>query len=268
MKKALIVTLAALFLCSRASAEWKEEKGDHFIVYYADEAAQPKDILLKAEHSYTKIANDLGYARYSNFWQWDKRVKIYVHPSKGSFQKTTGQPDWSDGMASYLDKSIHTIQGTENFLNNILPHEVTHLIFRDFVGPESQVPLWLDEGVAQWEEDDKRAMAIKLMPSFLRRAQAFTLGQLTATDIRRESDPERVGIFYVEAISVVDYLIHTYGASNFTDFCRGLRDRKPFEEALRIAYRPSIQSLEELETKWADFEFALGRQASAETLQS
>src|SRR5689334_9991417 len=115
--------LCLLFLHGPCSAQgWKEERGDHFIVYYVNEAAKPKDILSRAEHAYTKVAHDLGYSRYSNFWQWDHRVKIYVHASKESFQSVTGQPAWSDGMASYLDKSIHTIEGTDNFLEGILPH--------------------------------------------------------------------------------------------------------------------------------------------------
>ena len=42
-----------------SAQEWKVEKGDHFIVYFTDEAAaRPKDILLKAEHSYNKIAGE------------------------------------------------------------------------------------------------------------------------------------------------------------------------------------------------------------------
>ena len=256
MKLFYIVTFLFAMTASAYAEEWREEKGDHFIVYYRNETAKPRDILWKAEHSYTKIAGDLGYARYSDFWQWDNRVKIYVHPTKESFQKMTGQPDWSDGMASYLDKSIHTIEGTENFLSGILPHEITHLIFRDFVGLKSHVPLWLDEGVAQWEEEEKRALALQWMPSLARKAMLFSVHQLTAKDIRQETDTEKVHIFYLEAISLVDYLITTYGSGRFTDFCRELRDGKDFEDSLHRAYAPSLQNLDDLENKWLDGLFA------------
>ena len=242
--------------------EWKEEKGDHFIVYFMSDAAKPRDILRKAEHSYLKVAHDLGYSRYSNFWQWDNRTKIYVHATKESFQQATGQPAWSDGMASYLDKSIHTIEGTENFLDGILPHEITHLIFRDFVGLRSQVPLWLDEGVAQWEEEDKRALALQWMPSLARKAALYSVRQLTSTDIRHETDADKVHIFYLEAISIVDYLIGTYGSSRFTDFCRELRDGKSFEDSLHSAYAPMLKDLEQLETLWLDGLFAQAHAAA------
>ncbi len=254
MKKFFPVVLAALLAQSPLYAqEWKEEKGDHFIVFYADAIAQPKEVIRKAEFYYNRIAEDLGYARYSNFWQWDKRVKIYIHPTQEAFQKATGQQAWSHGMASYLDKSIHSIQATDNFLNSVLPHEITHLIFRDFVGLRNYIPLWMDEGVAQWEEDDKRAEALAVMPELVARGDGLTLETLMRVDIRRETDPRRVAIFYAQAISLIDFLITTYGPALFTDLCRELRDGKKMEAALRAAYPGSLTSIEETEDRWRQY---------------
>ena len=238
---------------SLAQSEWKEEKGDHFIVYYLSDAARPKEILRKAETSYNKIAEDLGYPRYSDFWQWDKRVKIYIHPTQEAFQKATGQPSWSHGMASYLDKSIHSTIADDNFLNAVLPHEIAHLVFRDFVGFRGQVPLWMDEGVAQWEEDDKRQAALLAMPRLVAAADTFTTQTLTTLDIRKESDPQKAHLFYMQAISLVDFLIKNYGASSFTVFCRELRDGKDLEVGMRIAYSNSIQNIEDLDDKWRKY---------------
>ncbi len=236
-----------------SSVEWKEEKGDHFIVYYVNEAMQPKEVIRKAEFYYNRIAEDLGYARYSNFWQWDKRVKIYIHPSAEAFQAATGQPQWSHGMASYLQKSIHTIEANENFLNAVLPHEITHLIFRDFVGLEGQVPLWMDEGVAQWEEDEKRQSVLQAMPRLVASGNVYTLERLTSMDVRKEADPNAVGLFYLQAISLIDFLIKTHGSSTFTVLCRALRDGKSFQDSLRLTYSGSIQTIEELDNKWRKY---------------
>ena len=76
MKKTALLIFAALLMQGVVHAqEWKEEKGDHFIVFYGDAAARPKEVIRKAEFYYNRIAENLGYARHSNFWQWDKRVK-------------------------------------------------------------------------------------------------------------------------------------------------------------------------------------------------
>ncbi len=234
------------------SAEWKEEKGDHFIVHYVNDAAKPRDILYRAEGYYGRIADDIGYPRYSNFWQWDNRAKIYVHPNKASFQAMTGQPDWSDGMASYLDKSIHTIEGTPSFLEMVLPHEIAHLIFRDFVGFRGGVPLWLDEGVAQWQETAKRQESLSTMPYLLRTGEAFTVRKITEMDIRREPDARKVHIFYLQAVSMVDFLVRQFGSQRFTQLCRELRDGKGLEEAVARAYSPSLKDLEEFDVRWKE----------------
>ncbi len=238
---------------SYASDVWKEIKGDHFIVKYVTNETQAKDVAHKAEGYYRKVADDIGYGRYSEFWQWDKRVKIFIHPTKEAFQKTTGQPAWSDGMASYFNKEIHTIEGTPDFLDSVLPHEITHLIFRDFVGMSPYVPLWMDEGVAQWEESSKRQLAKQMIKELIRKADVYSIERLTHTDIRRETDPTRVTVFYVQAISLVDFLIGKYGTSSFAAFCRDLRDGKTFEAALKSAYGQSFSTLEEMELRWRKY---------------
>jgi len=259
---ALVASLWSLV--SHAQSEWKEEKGDHFILFYQSEAARPKEVIRKAELYYNRVAEDLGYARYSNFWQWDKRVKIYIHPSKEAFQKATGQPNWSHGMASYLDKTIHSVVTSDNFMDEVLPHEITHLIFRDFVGFKGQTPLWMDEGVAQWEESAKRREALAMMPDLVALGRVFTIETLMRTDIRRESDPQKVALFYLQAISLVDFLVTSFGPASFTEFCRQLRDGKTLEAALRAAYPNSMTSIDEMEDQWRRY-LRNERSAPAET---
>ncbi len=229
--------------------EWRELRGDHFIIFYRSDERFAAEVARRAELYYTQIASDLGYARYSNFWQWEKRVKIYIYPAQAEFLAESGQPEWSHGMASYTKKAIYTYISHERFLESLLPHEITHLIFRDFVGLHGTIPLWLDEGVAQWEEPDKRAIAKQAARYLIETGKWIPLADLTSIDIRDSSDAERVQAFYMQAVSLVDYLIRAYGPSEFTEFCRELRDGKPLEAALRAAYTNSIDSLPELEAK-------------------
>ncbi len=250
-----LLSIVCLTDIARADSEWKEIKGDHFIVMYLSDELHAKEVAHKAEGYYRKVADDIGYGRYSKFWSWENRVKIYIHPSKEAFQKATGQPAWSDGMAGIMadsSKEIHTIAGTEGFLDGVLPHEITHLIFRDFVGMSRRVPLWMDEGVAQWEEAERRQMARYAIQDMVRRGDVMSIERLTQTDIRYETNPsaERVAAFYIQAISLVDFLITTYGAGSFTELCRNLRDGKSFEDSLRSAYRQSFETYDEMELRW------------------
>ena len=111
----------------------------------------------------------------------------------------------------------------------------------------------MDEGVAQWEEPAKREMSKKIARYLVSTAKDFHTQDLMTTDVRKIRDEEKVHYFYMQSVSLVDYLIKTYGPLSFTEFCRALRDGKKFEEALRAAYPESIGSLNDLDSKWREY---------------
>ncbi len=155
-RRTLLHCISALFLLlilTPARAEqWQVLNSDHFIVHFLSDEQFARDVLDKSEIYYNDIATQLGYPRYSEFWLWDKRVKIFIYADHRSYLNATGQPDWSQGMADYRQKRISSYVWSSGFLESLLPHEIAHLIFRDFVGFKGEVPVWLDEGVAQWRK--------------------------------------------------------------------------------------------------------------------
>ena len=249
----IIGFLVAFFHQGYTAEGWKELKGDHFIVYYLNDDKFAGEVLKKAELYYNQISDDLGYERYSNFWQWENRVKIQIYPTQDEFLKATGRQNWSHGVANYETKEIRSYVWKEGFVESLLPHEITHLIFRDYVGFKGEVPLWLDEGVAQWEEPAKRAVVRLVMKSYLEKGKQYSIKDLTEIDVRNVKVELAVQLYYVEAASVIDFLAHEHGTDNFTAFCRQLRDGKNLEEALRFSYPTQMRSLTEMEEQWREY---------------
>ena len=233
--------------------EWQESKSEHFIIYYTDDEGFAKKVSRQSEIYYRNIASELGYQRYSEFWTWNKRVKIYIYPDRESFLKKTNQPEWSEGVANYTKKEISSYALSEDFLDALLPHEMTHLIFRDYVGFTGEIPLWLDEGVAQWMEPRKRELVKSVIARFVDQGKLIPLRRMMTEDIRNNQDSAYVGSYYVHAVSMVSFLITKYSAARFTNFCRELRDGKSVEESLKFVYPTSIRSIEELEEKWKKY---------------
>src|SRR3989339_689719 len=191
------LTLSMAVFCScllqEASAQnWQELKSEHFIVYFEQDENFAKEVSYKAEVYYQRIASDLGYARYSNFWTWDNRVKIYIYKEKESFLKATNQPTWSEGMADYRNKQIVSYGWSKGFVESLLPHEMAHLIFRDFVGFKGEVPLWLDEGVAQWAEEAKRSEYKAMSKYYLKKETLLALDVMMTLDIRQVKEKDGV----------------------------------------------------------------------------
>jgi len=78
----------------------------------------------------------------------------------------------------------------------------------------------------------------------------LSLNQMMTLDIRQSSDSELVRIYYIQAVSLVSFLVTKYSAARFTNFCRQLRDGKSIVKSLTFAYPVSIRSIEEFQKKW------------------
>ncbi len=280
-KTLVLFFLGGILIFKAFAQEWQELSAEHFIVYFAQDEKFAREVADKAEYYYRRIATDLGYPRYSEFWTWDNRAKIYIYPDHESFLKATGQPKWSQGMAEYKTRSIISYVWSSGFLDSLLPHEMAHLIFRDFVGFKGEIPLWLDEGVAQWAEEPKRKQMKAMARHLYDSDTIICLADMMKLDIRYITDDSRVYIrptrtktgepgvlflskdnlintYYLQAVSLVGFLIEKYGSFAFADFCRQLRDGKSVEEALKGAYPVRITNLDEFEHKWREYLAASG----------
>lgn len=248
MKRLALGVLFLLAALVPASAgDWNEAKSTHFVVYYHNAPADfCQKVLQEAERNYEKITDDLGFLRF-DFWLWDNRARIYIYDDAGQYRAESGMPAWSGGAALPRDKVINAYYGIDGFFERVLPHEIGHIIFREFVGFDNpSVPLWLDEGAASYQE--RSAAALRMLPELVRSGRVIPLRQLSMMQPHAMTDGGQVRQFYVEAVGIIDYLIRSQGKETFVFFCRSLRDMKEFDKALSYAY--SIRGADELEKRW------------------
>ncbi|MCD4779201.1 MAG: hypothetical protein K8S27_01440 [Candidatus Omnitrophica bacterium] len=252
----LSVILWSLGAAQADSEKWLESKGQHFIIYFypQTDTSRIDFILSQADNYYQQIAIQIGYSRYQNFWSWDNRVKIYIYPDSTTFVKKTGQPEWSKGGAvayhpNLKSKVIISYDQQDDFIYNVLPHEIGHLTLKDFVR-EEPLPLWVEEGVAQFLERDKVKYVHAYMKKRIQENDFVAFKRLNRYDIRQEMDPEKVQLYYAQSLSLIDFLIKNYGSLRFGRMCRRVRDGTAFDQAFLQVYKPEITSFSALEKKW------------------
>lgn len=248
-----IFSFLFLFFYSALSqgGDWQVNKSTHFMVYYKN---APNDfveqVVEKSENYYDKIAEDLGFRRY-DFWLWDERAKIYIHDNSRDYQLATGQPAWSAGCARASEKIIHTYPFAKGFFETILPHEMSHIIFREFVGFNNYaVPLWLEEGVASYQESLKNYMYSQILKQAIRDGTFVNLYNLSSLNPQMMTDSASVSLFYAEATSIVDFLVKEFGRDSFVLFCQNLRDKKNLERAIASTY--PYKDIQELDRAWQE----------------
>lgn len=257
MKKRIFLCLLILFflrgLASGQDKEnWESVKSTHFIIYYRHSAEQYflQQLIENAEKYYDDIADHLGFTRYQ-FWTWDNRAKIYLYDDAKDYLKSTGQPDWSSGCAQVAQKTIYTFPFAKGFFESILPHELSHIIFREFVGFDNKsIPLWLDEGVATYEGNVRLPTANTVVITALKEGRFIELGQLAKLDPQQINGKEAAELFYAESVSVIYYLLEEFGRDYFVLFCQNLRDKQDFDRALSSSY--PFSNLEELGRAWKE----------------
>lgn len=248
----LLLTAFLFSPCAFADTkDWKVAKSTHFLVFYQNAYPDFIDrVMERTEDDYNRIAYSLGFTRF-NFWLWDNRARIYIYDDKAEYQEATLQPEWSSGSAliGSKEKTIYSFINEERFFENILPHEMGHIIFKEFVGfANPAIPLWLDEGVASYQEGLRLESASRVLRKAIKENKFMRLEELFNFNPYGPADSATVGIFYAEAVSLVDFLIKEFGKDRFVLFCQHLRDKRNFQRAMAYVY--PYGSIQELDAAW------------------
>jgi len=234
------------------SLDWKQYKSQHFVVYYN---AAPEDFVENvaemAESYYREITDNLGFTRHKS-WNLSDRAKIYIYNDSDDYAQNARQANWSAGAASPDSKTIRTFPAAQGFFDTTLPHELGHIIFREFIGHRSSIPLWFEEGVAMYQEKAKRWGSKKVVQGLLDNGNFIPLERLSIMRLTSRSKQEFVNLFYAESASSVYYLISELGQSRFVRFCRKLREGIKFEEALESVY-VRFENIEEFNESWVKY---------------
>jgi hypothetical protein len=191
-----------------------------------------------AESCYERIMRDTGLYSFMPRGLYP----IVVYASREEYLRKTGMPDWSAGAAS--GNSIYLFEGPG--AAPILAHEMTHLIFNEYMRRSAQESLWVNEGLAVYEEEQASpGTSRRLLPE--QTPMPFTQ-MAAAVPLQRE------GIFadawYRQASSVVRFLIEQGGRVGFGQFLSALRDGRTPDEAVRAGFPGQWSSMDSLEASW------------------
>jgi hypothetical protein len=184
---------------------------------------------------------------------WSPRCDVYLHDDGRAYARATGVPANSPGHSRIetdgervVSRRIDVHCDNPNMLKAVLPHETTHVVLAGQFG-KHPVPRWADEGMAVLTEPaDKVSLHLKNLRRCRQSGQLFAVRELM--QLGDYPQPRRVGAFYAQSVSLVDYLTKRRGSVVFAQFLRdALRDG--YEPALRKYYR--FRDFDELQESWS-----------------
>ena len=239
-----------------AGKDFRQLRSEHFIINYKEEVdnAYVRKIKSTAEKYYRIITRQFNFYR-DKFWIWDNRAKVFIASDRDDYLESFECSPWSAACVNYHGKIIYTYPDQEKF-NPIFVHELTHIIFREYIG-EGKLPLWMDEGVAVYMEDKYGKTyrdGINLLKAKIKEDTYIKFSQLNKITVRSLNDKSQdyVNLFYLESFSIINFIMKKYGKYKFSSFLQMLRKGLGLEEALAKVFY-DFKDLNKLEAKWKDY---------------
>ena len=228
---------------------WSEHKSDHFIVYYHPTIPSQyiKDFTRKCERYYDLVAERLGFNRF-DFWLFDDRAKIFIYRTQEEYIEYTGRSEWSVGSVHVKKRRINTFRFHEDFFNVVLPHELAHIVLREFIGLKVKAPLWFDEGVASCNEKNSYVKYLMFAKGLIGEGMYMKIQDLENLNAKKIVFPS---IFYSTSASLIIFLMEEYKKGKFVELCKDLKEGKDFYEAMDEVYE--IKDAEDLNEKFLTF---------------
>lgn len=196
-----------------------------------------------AEANYNRIMVDTGLFSFKPKGLY----QIVIYGSKEEYLRKTSQPEWSGGLT--VGNAIYTYLGPH--VAGTLAHEMTHLVFYEYMVRLRPETTWINEGLAVFEEATALGRTPKPFPGMQGavRREPLPLDHMIRSTPATERD-RPVSDWYAQAESMVRFMIEKGGRMGFSQFLSGLRDDKPLSQALGRAYPGTWNDLESFERSW------------------
>jgi hypothetical protein len=228
---------------------WQAIEGGSFRVLFLEARPRAQEIAKAAEQvrvaTFEKWSGPAGA-------DWSPRCDIWLHTNAADYAKATGKPATSPGHASIginggriHARRIDVRCDDPTMLDVTLPREVAYAVLADLF-PEQPLPRWADVGITMLAMPEAEiARYRRALPKLAQDRKLFAVRDfLKMADF---PDAERITPFYVESVSLVDYLVRLKGAKAFALYLREA-PRRGYEEALQRHY--GFKDAAELQERW------------------
>ncbi len=236
-----------------AKQKWKVLETENFLIYYrnndfAKEAAKIIEMVFRR----TVADLDLKNVRWKT-----KKCKIFLFDDNDTWSKfkklSRFHGEWAAAFASPTSREIfgNAAEG-KRLLHRTLPHELTHLIHHEYAGERTAIPIWLSEGLAMHQQFDSKLAYYLNVHSAIYANQHLSLELLLS--YTNYPSAGKIGYFYAESLTFVEFIIKTYGRDAFAKINRDVKHGKGKDMDLkRIAKRYLKEDPQAVDRKWKRF---------------
>ena len=172
-------------------------------------------------------------------------IDIYVYASTDDLREAIlNEPSWTGGLA-FPDQNIVILGISESDLDwerDTMVHELTHVLVGHFTfSCLSDVPTWLNEGLAVYSEGELDPASERQLEDAIRDDTLLTVRSLSSGF---SEVADKAYLSYSQSYSITKFLVETYGQEKMTSLLVSLRDGLTIDEALMQTYGFNVEGLE------------------------
>jgi tetratricopeptide (TPR) repeat protein len=233
----------------RGSDGWARAESQNFRLMHNQPRDFAEQVVRAAEAARAAAVEKWAGAKHVD---WKPACEVFLYPTAAAYAKATGKPADSPGHATYksqngavIGRRLDLRADDPNLLACVVPHETTHLVLGDLFA-DAPLPRWADEGMAVLAEPPARLDRFaRTLHSSRRQGRLVPLDKLFGKD--EYPDAALITVFYVESVSVVEFLVAEKGPQVFVQFVRDVT-KSGLQNALQKHY--DCQSVATLQDRW------------------
>lgn len=212
--------------------EWKTLAHEPLVAhYYGGKRDQAQSILDAATEAVQRLQREIGIAV-------EQPIQIYIYNSRNdmlpALSPRGGVYDTRTvtlGVA--MGRNTLLLLGSDSNVRATAAHELSHVILGLATdNPYTDLPRWLDEGLAMYAEGDLPADNAQALQKAIRDDRLISARSLSSY----VGDPAQVDLFYGEAYSLLDYMIKAHGKEKLNTLLDLLKSGITVEKALQQVY--------------------------------
>jgi tetratricopeptide (TPR) repeat protein len=191
----------------------------------------------------SKARRDVG----NDFKYWPRHKIVVLVYSPEAFKRIRSGPDWVAGI--YDGKIRVPLPNTGSGKEEVKPtlvHEYAHAVVHDLGG--GRCPVWLNEGLAEFQEAKVRQPALDRLRTAVRLKQLIPINQLD--DAFQSSDLAVASLAYQEAYSIVQYVAQSQGFFRFGRILKLVASGVSVDVAIEKELRLTTAQLERNWVRW------------------
>ncbi len=200
------------------------------------------ELMAATQEALVRLAEDTGA-------ELEKPVNIYIYASSQDLRGSMIYPqEWTGGVAftryGIIAIGIAPNINELNWGRRVIAHELTHLVIHQMTfNPYSDLPTWLDEGLAMTSEGELGLTFTSVLHKAKAENQLISVQSLSSPF---SAYAEESSLAYAQSYSLVEYLLDVYGRQKMFKLLNTFKQGSGYDEALDRVYGFDMDGLDAL----------------------